>query len=686
MAENKNQEQWLYDLIGKKYTFANGATVKKLSDDERREIEDKMKRYWKNHDNESTEFLVNGALLKCDKSGQWVRFNSNPHNVYTDGTETKALANIDDKAINGNFGYCSVVTRMLRKALPIVLAEEKLRSQKSLGFKKTLIKTTKTAYAEELKKMPEPVQKKAREIAKEIVKDISSTELWETIYPGTTNMPSIDTLIDNYITKHNNSTCLYTPVKWSNVRNNVLSDGRATLDTNSFLTCQYGGIITPITSGQEFTLGNVYTQYPKFLNDDGTINEVIVKKLMLRNISHMKQNEIDALIKLGIYLCVCEDVGVIKKIINCGYLDSKITYIHQSGIHQHTLLDNFIYVSGWTNAYARMCCLRNKVYISSKPLWNALASPCTSLKKFVEIRGVEKGSSVSDNKHQTAFVKQFLNVKLLETVLLAGDIYNDITYAISDLKKLVEEVKGIHTYVLMYKDGDMSDYSNNSIKMSMQFFYIFAGANNDSGDSYTYFEDKAHNSIKSKTDVFTTTVTYGTSFLSLLLALPSIAILPYAGALGAICTVVGIGTGMVDATNMEKQFISDKQLYLEEKTLVSVILEISRSMLMYTAITLRVTESPAHSSGSWKLYKQHYSTSEKGQKAREAGYLTEDTRNTSNEYFSKLGGGYSYNISVFGSYLTKERLDNFNDNMQHIKVWNKEKDKYITIPENEGFI
>ena len=29
----------------------------------------------------------------------------------------------------------------------------------------------------------------------------------------------------------------------------------------------------------------------------------------------MKENEIDALIKLGIYLCVCKDVEILKKLL-----------------------------------------------------------------------------------------------------------------------------------------------------------------------------------------------------------------------------------------------------------------------------------------------------------------------------------------------------------------------------------
>lgn len=87
------------------------------------------------------------------------------------------------------------------------------------------------------------------------------------------------------------------------------------MDTNSYLPCKHGGIISPVTSGQEYTLSKSYNKYPKFLNDDGTVDELIVKKLLLRNVSVMKESEIDALIKLGMYLCVCKDVEIKKKLL-----------------------------------------------------------------------------------------------------------------------------------------------------------------------------------------------------------------------------------------------------------------------------------------------------------------------------------------------------------------------------------
>ena len=263
MAE-KNQAEWIYEVLGKKKGIL-GASINSLTDADEKKIKEKMLQYWKEHNNESTEFLVNGAVLCCDQGNEFSTFRSKDHGVYTDSSETKALADTSDKEV-GTFGVCAKL------------------SDKKYGMKHV---------------------------------------------------------------------CMFAAGEWKNVRTKVSINGKYVLDTNSYLPCLQGGIITPVTSGQEYTLSTAYNKYPKFLNDDGTIDELIVKKLLLRNIQQMKSNEIDALIKLGIYLCVCEDASIIKKIICCGYITTKSNdKISDLPLYQHTLLDNFIYVSGWVTTYA----------------------------------------------------------------------------------------------------------------------------------------------------------------------------------------------------------------------------------------------------------------------------------------------------------------------------------------------
>ena len=222
--KKKNQDEWIYEVLGKKKDFLD-ISISNLTYAEREKIREKMLQYWEEHNDESTEFLVNGAVLHCSHGNYYSTLNSADHGVYTDISETQALANTGDKKFNG---FVSCVK-------------------------------------------------------------------WDE---------------EPFLVKHS---CRCEIGEWQNVRKNVSINGKYALDTNSYLVCKHGGLISPVTSGQEYTLSTSYNKYPRFLNDDGTLDELIIKKLLLRNMQRMKENEIDALIKLGIYLCVCEAVNIIKK-------------------------------------------------------------------------------------------------------------------------------------------------------------------------------------------------------------------------------------------------------------------------------------------------------------------------------------------------------------------------------------
>lgn len=172
MAE-KNQAEWIYEVLGKEKGIL-GASIRNLTDADEKKIREKMLQYWKEHNDESTEFLVNGAVLCCSRGSDYSTLNSNDHGVYTDSSETQALANTDDKKFGG-FVSCA-------------------------------------------KWNEEP-----------------------------------------FIARHN---CRFKLGEWGNVRKNVSINGKYALDTNSYLVCKHGGIISPVTSGQEYTLSTSYNKYP----------------------------------------------------------------------------------------------------------------------------------------------------------------------------------------------------------------------------------------------------------------------------------------------------------------------------------------------------------------------------------------------------------------------------------------
>jgi len=563
MAE-KNQAEWIYEALGKKKGIF-GASINSLTDMEEKKIREKMLKYWKEHNDESTEFLVNGAVLCCSRGSDYSILNSADHGVYTDSSETWALANTDDKKFDG-FVSCS-------------------------------------KWNEE---------------------------------------PTVD--------KHS---CRFKLGEWRNVRKSVTINGKYALDTNSYLPCKHGGIISPVTSGQEYTLSTSYNKYPRFLNDDGTVDELIIKKLLLRNMQQMKENEIDALIKLGIYLCVCEDVNKLRKIICCGYITTMANKdISALPLYQHTLLDNFIYVSGWVTTYARFCSLTNKMYISSSCSWEELNDICQKIKKFVvNIKTASEEEPPQKEEWQRRIRRQFLNVKLLETVLLAGNLYNRASHDYLIEKLEVKEDINFIVYTLKYYDGELD--------------YVSAGA------------------FSGETSKGAAALSCGTTVISYLLLIPAVAAAPFAIPLGLICTTSGLVGGGLDSIRANNESKKSKELYLESVDESLFMLRMEDYLSLYFTFSLRVSDLLEHNESIWNDYeKTHLSVS--GQKARNSGHLTKDEHRIVNDSLYKtVGKGHIYSINYFDSYLTTKKIKKFNENMKHIKLWHYGDKKYKTISENE---
>jgi len=605
--KKKNQDEWIYEVLGKKKDFLD-ISISNLTYAEREKIREKMLQYWEEHNDESTEFLVNGAVLHCSHGNYYSTLNSADHGVYTDISETQALANTGDKKFNG---FVSCVK-------------------------------------------------------------------WDE---------------EPFLVKHS---CRCEIGEWQNVRKNVSINGKYALDTNSYLVCKHGGLISPVTSGQEYTLSTSYNKYPRFLNDDGTVDELIIKKLLLRNMQQMKENEIDALIKLGIYLCVCEDVNIIKKIICCAYISTTADkQIPNVLICQHTLLDNFIYVSGCANTYARFCSLSNKVFIIKPITWSKLTETCDKLKRFIKdntMFGIEDiVSSATDEMIQ----RSFLNVKLLDEVIVAGNLYNfqfneELLFNI-ELNK--DETKHFMGYTLKYDDGELVDLGVNpyvgvatewGIEVKLQEVYIFVTSGNSVCKSSKDFASEALDSVGAKSSDGAAMVTWGTAIAALILTIPSIAAAPLATPLSIACTVGGLASGILDSARINNELLNNKMIYLESLYNNLNVLKLGKELALYTAITLRKSKALKTVQKLWSDYESLYPNTSKA-KARKRGYLTKDTNMRGDKLLlERLGMNYSYTINPFDSHDTEQAIKNFNNNMKHIRVWNEQEKKYKTISESEG--
>ena len=609
--EEKSQAEWIYEVLGKKKGIF-GASIRELTDADEKKIREEMLQYWKEHNDESTEFLVNGAVLCCSRGSDYSTLDSADHGVYTDSSEMGALANTGDKKFDG-FVSCS-------------------------------------KWNEE---------------------------------------PLVD--------KHS---CRFKLGEWRNVRKNVSINGKYALDTNSYLPCKHGGIISPVTSGQEYTLGKSYNKYPKFLNDDGTVDELIVKKLLLRNLSVMKENEIDSLIKLGIYLCVCTDVEKLRKIVCCAYLKQFYRNEVEEQFYQYTLLDNFIYVASWATAYARFCSLRNRVDIKFSPTWDKLGNTATKLKLYV------KGAIISDAKPDVdrtevySIKMQILNVKLLDTILLAGNIYATV----SDINRIYSikfdsgSNTGVMVYNLRYYDGElekrrvtvqdgiyMRDVDKYIITPILQEAYIYITTDDNKFDSIRAISEKMKESTKAKSSGEATVITWGTAGISIALSIiPALASAPFAAPLGVACTVTGLAVGEADAKRSNKESMTNNQLYLDANDENINVIRMSECMSLYTAITLRTTPILKKNESTWQDYKRELNNRKSDSKSK--GEFTPDEKNiiANNLRTDTLGNNYSYYVSVFDSYYTNGLIKNFNDSMLHLKIWNNREGRYRTISENEG--
>ena len=608
--EKRNQAEWIYEVLGKK-KGAFGASIRELTDADEKKIREEMLRYWKEHNDESTEFLVNGAVLCCSRGSDYSTLNSADHGVYTDSSETGALANTDDKKFDG-FVACS-------------------------------------------KWNDEPL-----------------------------------------VSKH---ICRFKLGEWRNVRKSVTINGKYALDTNSYLPCKHGGIISPVTSGQEYTLSKSYNKYPKFLNDDGSVDELIVKKLLLRNINQMKENEIDALIKLGIYLCVCTDVEKLRKIICCAYLEQFYRNEVEEQFYQYTLLDNFKYVLSWSTAYARFCSLRNRVDIKFPPTWDKLGNTAAKLKRYVNEKILSDAKPDVDRTEVDAIKMQILNVKLLDTILLAGNIYTTV----SDINRVysIEFDSGSNTgvmlYILRYYEGELTKRSvliQEGLKMErvdkytvtpiLQEAYIYITSGDNKFDSIAEISNLVVGSVDAKNSGKTTVITWGTAGISIALSIiPALASAPFAAPLGFACTVTGLAVGEADAGRRSDETSTNKQLYLDANNKNTNVIRMSECMSLYTAITLRTTPILKKNESTWLSYKRELNNRKVNSKS--SGKLTPDDNMTAGDMkIDALGNNYSYYVSVFDSYMTTTRIRNFNDNMLHLKIWNNREGRYRTISENEG--
>ena len=321
------------------------------------------------------------------------------------------------------------------------------------------------------------------------------------------------------------------------------------------------------------------------------------------------------------------------------------------------------------------------------------------MKRYVNEKTISDAKPDVDRTEVYAIKMQILNVKLLDTILLAGNIYTTV----SDINRVysIEFDSGANTGVLLYNlryhDGElekrrvivqdgihMRDVDKYTVTPILQEAYIYITSGDNKFDSIAEISNLVIGSVDAKKSGEAAVITWGTSGISVALSIiPALASAPFAAPLGVACTVTGLATGEADAKRSNKESMTNKQLYLEANYENTNIIRMSECMSLYTAITLRTTPILKKSESTWQDYKRELKSRKYNSKS--SGKLTPDDNITAGDMqVNTLGNNYSYYISVFDRYYTNELIKNFNDNMLHIKIWNNREGRYRTISENEG--
>ena len=278
-----------------------------------------------------------------------------------------------------------------------------------------------------------------------------------------------------------------------------------------------------------------------------------------------------------------------------------------------------------------------------------------------------------------------LNVKLLETMAVAGNLYGKYGEdAVMDLTMkmvTIEEegiTKKIRTYTLQYIDGRMEnkidrDKALGYIKGTLPGFttyihkvHLFSFSSNSFMIGMKKLIEDILKSIGANISGTATTINYGTAAVSMAMASPIFA--PISAPVGIICTLLSTSAGFADAMRSDAEMEYSKLLAAKAIGQCINMSYLGSCVGLYTVYACYEMVQPEDRMDAWNTYEQNYE-GKTDTEARREGYATQDTISADgNEAREVLGQGCSYSISIIDSVSTIQRLKNFNDNMKHIRI------------------
>ena len=382
-----SQNEWLLSFLN--INSNNKGSIREISDEERKIIIDKMEKYWRNNLGRglSVEYLVNGAVMRCACGKTLFNIVGKDHKVYTDSTEQLAMLNDTDKRLSSGCEMCDYI-----------------------GY----------SYAyEDL----EWVEKSNIEIGDNNSKALTMNSYMLSTLKQVSNKLETSKHFVNYFNKYKSSE--------SETMAKELENKSKEAENRRLQAQGKPGIIKPVTSGQEFTIGSKLFIYPKFISDihsdkdafdtywethdfseNCNIDSGVVKRLMTRNFERMSDTEKVWLYRLAEFFILSEDNDTIRNLLNI-FIDGKNNLIVATPEDVCALRENFsillqcadFYLKSLYNTHPSSSItidigLRNYMilrYIVDAEIYSISESPIYRIEKLDQ-SDEEKSNQSDDNK------------------------------------------------------------------------------------------------------------------------------------------------------------------------------------------------------------------------------------------------------------------------------------------------
>ena len=294
-----SQNEWLLSFLN--INSNNKGSIREISDEERKIIIDKMEKYWRNNLGRglSVEYLVNGAVMRCACGKTLFNIVGKDHKVYADSTEQLAMLNDTDKKLSSGCKVCDYV-----------------------GY----------SYAyEDL----EWVEKSNIEIGDNNSKALTMNSYMLCTLKQDSNKAEVGEHFKNYFNKYKNS---QSETMAKELENNLKEAANIREQAQG-----KPGIIKPVTSGQEFTIGSKIFIYPKFISDihsdkdafdtywethdfgkNCPIDSGVVKRLMTRNFERMSYTEKLWFYRLAKFFILNKNFEQLDTMVNMFFIHKEI--------------------------------------------------------------------------------------------------------------------------------------------------------------------------------------------------------------------------------------------------------------------------------------------------------------------------------------------------------------------------